>query len=233
VRSGAGFGQIWPGPPIRLVGVADALAVVFTDDSESAFVAARGTLPGTPGSLTMVDVRPTSTTFHQQRGRVDFPGRHVADAALSADGRWVFAPLVAPGQPGQLAVIEVTTLLPIDQDAGAPGVQHLGGEVSLPRTPLPNVLGRIVVDPRGDEVYCTSVGAIVRVNVAPTSAAFRRVVAIGDNIPPGEQVAALALSDAGERLFAATSTQVVEIDTVTLLSPRGWPLTGVVGLAFR
>lgn len=233
VRKGPGFGLMWPGPPIRLTGVADAKAMVFTDDSETGFVAALGALPGTPGSVSKVDVRPASATFHQQLARIDFFGRQVVDVAISADGAFLYLPLIATGQSGQLAVVDVATFSSIDQDPGAPGVQHLGGELSVARTPLPDVLGRIVADPRGDEVYCATTGAIVRVNVAPASPTFRSVVAIGDNLPAGELIATLVLSDAGERLYAATSTQVVEIDTTTLLSPRGWPMTGVVGLTFR
>jgi len=233
VRRGAGFGQPWPGGPVRLAGVHDTVALVFAPDGSLAYVAARGSAAGQGGSVTKVDVRAGSATFHQQLARIDFPRREVSDVALDPEGSTLYVALTAPGQPGQLATLDLGAFAPVDQDPGALGVQHLGGEISLPRTPLPDVLGKLAADPRGDDVYACTTGAVVRVTVAPSASAFRQVVATSDNIPAGELVAALAVSDAGERVYAATSRQVIELDATTLLSPRGWPLTGVVSLAFR
>jgi hypothetical protein len=233
VRDGPGFGQPWPGPPIRLAGVGDACGIAFDPDSRFAFVAARGTATGTPGSVSLVDVRPGSPTFHQQLARLEFPGRQATAIAIAGEPGTVFVPLVAPGRSAWLARLDAATFTPIDADPGTPGIQHLGGEVSLPRTPLPDVLGPLAADPRGEELYCGAVGAIVRVGVDPASPSFRRVVAITDNVRPADQVAAILLSDAGDRLYAITPLQVVEIDLRTLLSPRGWSVPGAVGLAFR
>lgn len=232
VRSGATFGQAWPGGAIRLANVADALAMVFSGDSTVGYVGARGG-SGAPGSVTKVDVRPGSATFHQQVARLQFPGQQVTGLALAGDGAVLCVGLVGGSQGGELALLDLATFTVIDVDAGAAGVQNLGGESSLPRTPLPAVLGQVAADPRGEEVYCASRGAIVRVNVARSLPVFRRVVTITDNLGGSVLVGALVVADAGDRLYVATPTQVVEIDAASRLSPRGWRISGAVGLAYR
>ncbi|MEZ5964845.1 MAG: hypothetical protein R3F56_13450 [Planctomycetota bacterium] len=233
VRKGVSLGQPWPGAPIRLAGVADARGMVFRSDSAEAFVASLGSASGTSGSVVRVDVDPSSPTFHQESARLAFPGHEVRDVAIAPDDSVLYVLLAAPGQRSQLAIVDRSTLVPVDQDPATPGVQHLGGELSVPRTAIPDVVERLLADPRGEEVYCSTLGGVVRVGVAPGSASPRQVVFIGDNISAAEVVAAMVLGDAGERLYAATLTQVVEIDTSTGLSPRGWPLQDVVALAFR
>src|SRR5690606_26149008 len=108
-----------------------------------------------------------------------------------------------------------------------------GGETSVPRTPLPAVLGSCIADPRGEELFCASLGAVVRAHVAEDSPAFRRVTTLAANLAPAQLVQHLALSDAGERLYVATDVHVVEFDTARLTSPRAWPIVGATGLALR
>ncbi len=231
-REGATFGQAWPGGAIRLANVADAVAMVFSGDSAVGYVGARGG-SGAAGSVTKVDVQPGSATFHQQVARLQFAGRQVTGLALAGDGAVLCIGLVGGSQGGELALIDLATFTVLDVDAGAAGVQNLGGETSLPRTPLPAVLGHVAADPRGEEVYCASRGGIARVNVARNLPVFRRVVTITDNLGGTVLIGALLVADAGDRLYVTTPTQVVEIDTVSRLSPRGWRISGAVGLAYR
>ncbi len=232
-RAGATFGQAWPAPPIRLENVVEANAMVFTFDSQTGFVAAKGQVAGTPGSVSRIDVHPTSATFHQQLARIEFPGFEVASIAISADGSTLYVPLVATGRPSEIAFIDVATFTRVDLDPAATGVQNLGGERSRPRTPLPDVLGRVAVDPRGEEIYCASLGAAVRVNVAPQAVAFRRVTTITDNIPATDLVGDIVVNDVGDFIYLTTSVRVVEIEAARLWSLRAWAMTGAVGLTLR
>jgi hypothetical protein len=232
VRATASFGMAWPGGPIQLVGTHDPTALVFTADSDTAFLAARG--DGTlPSSVSRIDTGPGSPTFHRQLARLEFPNHQVTCLALAPDGSTLYAPLTAAGRPGELALIDVATFTLIDVDQGAPGVQNLGGERSRPRTPLPDALHCIAVDPRGEEVFLGTLGAIVRVHVAVASPLLGRVASTTDDIPPGDAVSNVVVSGAGDFVYATTSQRVIEVDTVRLWSMRSWPVTGAVGLAFR
>ncbi len=231
-RAGAGFGQPWSGQPIRLELVPDARRIAFNPESTVAYVASLGLASG-GGELHRVDVNPSSPSFHQATGRIDFPGQLATDVAISSDGKRAYVTLVAVTAATEIAVLDLVTWQRVDMDAQAPGVQNLGGEVSRPRTQLPLVLGRVVADPRGAELYCATVGGVVRVNAEPLSPNFRRVTLLNANIGAEQVVNVLALDDAGTRLYAATDAQIVEFDTATLASSRAWPIAGTVGLSVR
>lgn len=231
-NAGASFGQP-VGPPIRLEVVPDVRRVVFDPATRFACVAALGTGSGPDGSLRRVDVRLGSPTFHQETDRIDFPGMLATDVALSSDGKRAYVALVAVTRATEIAVIDTQLWQLVDMDPQAPGVQNLGGERSLPRLRLPLVLGRLLADPRNGELYGATLGAVVRVNADPESPHFRRITTITAGIPAQEEVNVLALDDAGARLYAATQTQVIEIDTTTLAAPRSWPLRNVVDLSVR
>ncbi|MEZ5963725.1 MAG: hypothetical protein R3F56_07750 [Planctomycetota bacterium] len=231
VRANASFGQVWPGPAIRLEQVADACAMVFAHDSATAFVLAAGPASGGDARLARVDLRPSSPTFHQSTDELAFAGREAKGLALSPDGATLFVALqTATGT--EVAVVDVETFGERDMDPGTPGVQALGAEQSVPRTPLPSQLGRVVADPRGEWLYGATTGGIVRVDVQPTSPTFRRVVRIDDKLA-SDAVIALALAPAGEKLYAATRDLVVEYDTVTLLATWDWTPSGVVDITVR
>jgi len=232
VRAGTSFGRAWPGPSIRLEQVADPVGVVFTPDSATAFLVAAGPRSGGDASLTRIDVDPRSATFHQGSGELTFPGRQAGGVAIAVAGDVVYVALDAAAG-AQIAVIDVASFQEIDMDPGAPGVQALGAEVSVPRTPLPSQLGPLLVDPRGGVLYAATLGALIRVDVAPNSPTFRNVSRIDDKVDPAEPVVALALADAGEALYAATASVVVEFDPLTGRATRDWVLTDVVDLVLR
>lgn len=227
LRDGTSFGQPWPGAAIRLSNVADAVAMVFSGDSRVAYVSARG------GRVVKVDVRPGSPTFHAELARLDFAGRQAHGLGLVADGTVLCVALTGASRGGELALIDLATFTAIDVDATAPGVQNLGGEVSRPRAPLPNTLGALAADGRGEQVYVAALAAIARVNVARHLANFGAVTIIIDNIGPTQAVGDILVSDAGDRIYATTPTQVIEIEAATGLSPRGWPFRDAVALAYR
>lgn len=232
-REGATFGQVWPGAPIRLEYVPDACAMVFTRDNQAAFVVAEGTRSGGHGSLARIDANPSSATFHQVTARMVFDGRLATDLALAVDDQTVYVPLIGADGQSEIAVVDVVSFVERDMDPGTPGVQALGAEQSVPRTPLPTILGRVVVDPRGDIVYCATLGGILRVDVAPASPNFRRVTWIGDKLDPHDLILALQLAPAGETLYAATVERVVEFDAPSGLVTRQWLLPGVVDFTLR
>jgi hypothetical protein len=232
-RIGASFGQPWAGRSLRLENVADPQGMVFTPDSEVAFVASLGAARGGAGSIKRIDVHPTSPTFHQVTGELDFAGRLVTDLAASGDGRTLFVALPALVGPSEIAVIDVATFTPRDMDPGTPGTQNLGAELSVPRTPLPAFLGRLLADPRGQELFAATFGGVARVHVDSDSPHFRRVSNITANISPGQLVVALALSDAADRLYAATTLHVAEFDTAQLVPLRAWAISGANALALR
>ncbi len=232
-RIGSSFGQLWPGSPIRLEQIADPRGMVFTPDSRTAFVASLAGLNGAGGSVRRIDVQPGSGLFHQETGQIEFSGYLAADVAIAADGSTLYVPLVNASGLSELAVVDVATFVARDMDLGAPGVQNLGGELSRPRTALPSLLAKTVVDPRGEEVYCATVGGVVRVNVASESPLFRRVTMLNASIAPNQFVTVLALTDAADRLYAATNWKIVEFDTRVGTALRMWGISGTTGLALR
>jgi hypothetical protein len=231
--AGPSFGQVTPGPQIRLERIADARGMAFTPDSRTAFVAALGPRSGSAGSLTRIDTRLGSASFHQATGQIDFPDRLATDVAVAADGSAAYVSLASASGQSEIAVVDVATFSLVDMDQGTPGVQNLGGELSRPRTPLPSILSRVLADPRGEELLCATVGGVVRVNVAADSPFFRRVTLINGNIAPNQLVTTLALTDGADRLYVATAVHVVEYDTRLLSVLRSWAIGGTTALTLR
>jgi hypothetical protein len=132
-----------------------------------------------------------------------------------------------------VAVIDVETFTERDMDPGTAGVQALGAEQSFPRTPLPSRLDRVVVDPRGDLLYCATLGAVLRVDLSSPPNSARQVTTLVDKIGAHEEIVALAVSAAGETLYVGTPDQVVEYDAAALRPIRSWMTSGLVDLALR
>lgn len=233
MRAGANFARPWPGRELQLELVADPLAIVFTADGKTAYVAAAGPRSGGSASLTRIDTDPTSPTFHEPTGVLVFPGRVATGLAADPLGLTLYVPLLAPSGLSEVAVVDGPSFTERDMDAGAPGVQALGGERSVPRTPLPTRLGRAVLEPRGEVLYCSTVGGVLRVDVEPASPTFRSVLLVDDKLGPNDQVVALATTDAGEALYVATDEMVVEYAWGQGPAQRTWTLPGIVDLALR
>ncbi len=232
-RDGATLGQPDPRGNLRVEGIGDARTLLFTPDGARAFVISERGGDGSGAALVLVDVRLGSTTYHQELGRVTFPGCLGTAGALSPDGATVYVGLQQPGGLGELAIVDTASLVVFDADIPTAGVQNLGGEVSRARTPLPRGMARLAADPRGGVVYFGSIGSIGRVQVDPTVPSFARLVSATGGLAFNAQVTSIAIADAGERIYLATAGEVVEVDPSTLTRARAWPIADTLALILR
>ena len=99
----------------------------------------------------------------------------------------------------------------------------------------------IVADPRGKYVYVSntgnsrtnSVSGVARCIVDKNDPNFRQVTFITQGISATATMWGVALSDAGDRLYASTGNTILEYDTATLKRLRSWSVSQVYYLAHR
>lgn len=206
-------------------GTIDALEILFLSDGSLGFISCLGL--GHQPALTRFDATLGSSTYHQALGQATFTG-FLMSTTISNDDSRVFVAAASLGSFAEVQVIDTATLMPIDQDPGTPGVQHIGGELSFPATPLGRVIGGIVSDPRDRFLYISVWGSpvndarLIQLDMDPESPTFRSSVVYNTGLMQRAQMGALAISDAGDRLYLAVTGQneIHEIDTATMTQLR-------------
>jgi hypothetical protein len=226
------FGNAHPAKKIALGGFGDAIEMVCHPDGKLAYLGGLGLISG-PGSVVRVDIDPASTTFHQLLpGSVSWPGRFVWGIDISRDGKFLYAGMGPLSGPSEVAVIDTATFTAIDFDAKRAGQQNLGGERSVPRTPIPVLMNNVRVGPRGHYIYTShSRGIVTRIDIRSSSPTFRQVVLLQTPSKFTTNTRGLEISDAGDKLYFDGGS-VYEINTGTMKilrtwkgASRGWHLT--------
>lgn len=234
----ATFGQPFPGGGFP-AGSISALTMHFTPDGDVGFLSSLGV--GGPAGVTRYDTRIGSPTYHQPTGSYTAFGHFLFVSAISPDGSIVFAGSAQPGQTAEIAVIHAQSMLQVDWDPGAPGVQNIGGEQSRPQTPTNRTLGGMAVDPRGRWLWYSCSGSVagpaqlVRVDIDPASAQYQQFATYTTGLPSTATLAAVVVSDAGDRVYLAVTSAgtVHEIDAVTLNQLRTFSVASANQLALR
>lgn len=233
-RVGLTLGQPHPRGNLRIEGIADARALLFGVTGGRAIVLSEAGGDGSGAALVFVDVDVTSPTYNTELGRVTFPGCVATAGSVAPDGTAVYVALSqSAGGLGELAIVDTATLTVFDADLPAAGIQNLGGEISRSRTPLPRGMARLAGDPRGGIVYFASIGSLGRIQVDPTSPEFARIVTATGGVGFNEPVVALAIADAGEKIYLATGAAIVELDPATLTRARSWAVPDTISLLVR
>lgn len=232
------FGKPFPGGPINLGTVREPLEMLFAPDGNTGYVGSLR-LVGGPASVRRFDTRPGSPSYHKQTGIVSFPGRFMFDFEITADGTTVFAPVGPLGGNTEVMLIDAKTLALIDVDPGAPGIQGIGGEKSVPRTPTGRVVGGIVAGPRGRFLFVSTAGPgggrVIKVNVDRTSSSFRKFVVYTTGNPACAIMGGMAISDAGDLLYVAVRGGgiVQEVDAAAMRLKRTFRISSPGVLALR
>lgn len=218
-------GNPYPGPVLD-PGSISTIRIEFTRNSKVGYVSSLGI--GGPAGVLRYDTDPSSTTFHQQTGSATFPGKFVWDARLSPDDTRLFVSVSPLGSFGEIAVVDARTMQVLDWDPVAPGIQNIGGEVSLPVTPLGRVCWSVAVGPRNRFLYITVSGSVagparfLRVNIDASSPDFRKFVVYTTGLATGDTLYNVLLSPAGDTAYLAigNTTKLHEIDTATMTQRR-------------
>lgn len=219
---------------LRVEGIADARAILFGVAGGRAVLLSETGGDGSGAALIFIDADVRSPTYNTELSRVTFPGCIASAGSVAPDGSAVYVALSQTvGGLGELAIVDTVTLSVFDADLPAAGIQNLGGEISRSRTPLPRGMARLAGDPRGGTVFFASVGSLGRIQVEPTSPEFARIVTATGGIGFNEPVVALAITDAGERVYLATRASIVELDPATLTATRTWPVPDTLSLLVR
>lgn len=230
------FGTQFSGGNIKLGAVIDALAMEFTKDGRIGVLGTLG-LFGGGADVRKYDTNAASTNYHKQLGNQLFSGQFMFAFAVLQDDQTVAAAVAPLGQAGQVALIDLTTMQLIDIDPKTAGYQSIGTEPGT-RTPIGRVVSDMVTGPRGKYLYLantenvnsTLIYSILQIVIDRKDPSFGKWV----KVTTSSSVSSLAISDAGDRLYAATGTAIQEHDTQSLANVvRSWNVTGVGRLAFR
>ncbi|MHC4897900.1 MAG: hypothetical protein ACYTGW_12430 [Planctomycetota bacterium] len=233
------FGQPFPGGNIKLGNIIDAIRIEFTSDGKLGILGTLG-LFGGGADVRKYDTNLSSSNHHKQLANIKFGGEFMFAFTLLPDGKTIAAPMAPLGAPGQIRLIDVATMKVIDIDPIAAGIQSIGKEARGTRTPVGRVVSDVVAGPRGKYDYATNsenlsgkvTYSILRILVDRKDPGFGKWVRIQAGIT--NSVNALAVSDAGDRLYAATATAINEYDTSNLGAVRrSWNISSVRRLAFR
>lgn len=236
--SSATFGQPFPGGGF-LAGSISALDLHFTPDGDTGFLSSLGI--GGPAGVTRFDTRIGSATYHQNTGAFALPGQFVFASGIATDGTVVYAAAANLGATAEVAQIHAASLAAIDWDAGAPGVQNIGGEQSRAPTPIGRTVGGLAADPRGRWLYIASSGSVVnsamlvRVDVDPASANYTRFQVYATGLSASATLGAVVVSAAGDRVYLASTSDnaVHEIDAAAFTQVRTFAVNAASGLALR
>ncbi|MCA8970407.1 MAG: hypothetical protein KDC95_11500 [Planctomycetes bacterium] len=222
-------GTPFPGPTID-PGSLSTIRIEFTKDSKTGYVSTLG-IGGSP-AVFRYDTDPASTTFHQRNGTTTFSGKFVWDARISPDDTKLYVSVAALGSVGEIAVVDAKTMQVLDWDPGAPGIQNIGKEVTLPVTPLGRVCWSVAVGPRHRYLYISVSGSVsgparfVRVNVDPTSPDYRKFVVYTTGLATNDTLYNVLISPAGDTayLVIGSTKKLHEIDTATMTQRRVFTL---------
>jgi DNA-binding beta-propeller fold protein YncE len=215
-------------PPVPMP-FAVPIDLAFAPDGLRAYVTTLGL--NVPVSIAVLDTDPASATYHQVVGGVPVPGGPICTAIeMDPAGRYLYIALNSGGSE-DIAVLDVTTLTLVDFDPSTPGVQHLGWLYGLGA-----YINDMVVLPRGGQLLCGERGGVRLIDVLPTSPTLGNSVFVPLGTSTLANVFAIAVSPAGDRLYAAeyTSHQVTEFDSTLSTVLRLWPTVNAPeGLGIR
>ena len=232
------FGKPFPGGNIKLGTTIDALRFHFTSDGRFGFLGTLGLFGGG------ADVRKYDTklgvNYHKQLANIKFSGNFMFAFTLLPDDRTIAAPMAPLGSTGVIHLIDSVTMKVIDIDPISAGVQSIGKEARGTRTPVGVVVSDVVASPRGKYLYAGNVEnvngrvthSVLQIVVDRKDANFGKWVKVTAGLT--STVGAVAVSDAGDRLYATTGTVVNEYDTQKLGTVlRSWSVGQVRRLAYR
>ncbi len=231
------FGSQFSGGNIALGSIIDALRMEFTSNGKIGVLGTLG-LFGGGADVRKYDTAVGSTTYHKQLGNVQFSGMYMFAFAVLKDDSTVAAAMAPLGSPGQVPLIDLNTMQVIDIDPITAGIQSIGTEVRTTRTPIGRVVSDAVCGPRGKYLYLANteniggnlVYSILQIVIDRKDPSF----GTWTKATTSSSVNGLAISDAGDRLYAATATAIQEHDTQKLTTVvRSWTVSGVARLAFR
>jgi DNA-binding beta-propeller fold protein YncE len=228
----ATFGQAFPGPSVPL-GNIDTMNMVFTPDGRNGFIGVLGLF--SMATVMQVDTLLSSPNYNTVLGSLTFPGKYCWGIDIDRDGLWLYAAVGPFTGPMEIAVINALTFQVMDMDPGAAGVQNLGGEISIPRTPTSRQITNIQLDPRGRVLYMAEYSSLGALNVDQGSPGFRTLTRVTAGLA-SSGATGLAVSDAGELLYVglASGGAVLEFDTTTMTQLRSFPVgSNITYIGFR
>ena len=192
---------------IPMGAVIDPLYMEFTSDSKIGILGTLG-LFGGGAQLRKIDTDPRSTNYNKQVGLWQGRSRFMFGFARVTDT--VFAAAHSSlGGTTVVDLIDIRTMKRVTRIAG---------------TGFGPVSWGLVADPRGHILYVAnngngrnnSVSGIARIIVDPSDPKYRTVTWITDKIRATGDVKGLAVSDAGDRLYAVIDSNVRVYDAATL-----------------
>jgi DNA-binding beta-propeller fold protein YncE len=205
------------------------LDLAFAPDGLRAFVAPIGL--NVPVSIAVLDTDPAGATFHQITGGVPVPGYPICTAIeMDPAGHYLYIALNS-GSAEDIAVLDVTTMTLVDFDPLTPGVQYMAWNY-----PLGAYINDMVVVPRGGQLLIGERGGVRLLDVSLTSITLGSSVFVPLGTSTLANVFAIAVSPAGDRLYAGeyTSHQVTEFDAALATVLRSWPTVNAPeGLGIR
>jgi hypothetical protein len=198
----ANFGNRWAGGgpnPIPLGPIGDGLSLLFSTDGRRSYFINLGTRGGSR-LYREFDTDPTSPSLHTELRALNPVGPVWAFShAVARDGARAFLALRGLNGPAEIAVLDLNAWVQLDMDSGAPGIQNLGGELSIPRTNIAANVTGLAVDPRGRYLYMAERTSLARLDVDPNSANYRSVMR-----PPGTTASSIdqvEVTAAGEMVY--------------------------------
>ena len=233
------FGKPFPGGNIKLGTTIDALRIEFTSNGRIGILGTLGFFGG-GADVRKYDTVLSSTTYHKQLANIKFAGQFMFAFTLLPDDRTIAAAMAPLGSPGVIHLIDTATMKVIDIDPINAGVQSLGKEASGARTPVGRVVSDVVAGPRGKYLYVANTENLagrvtysaLQIVVDRKDPNFGKWVKITAGIAGGSS--AVAVSDAGDRLYVSAGSKINEYDTQKLTTVlRSWNVTSVRTLAYR
>ena len=224
------FGTPFPGGGFPAGGIT-ALNMEFSSDGALGYLSSLGF--GSATQLALIDTVIGSPTYHQAIASTSFPGELLFWIDVTPNDQFLFAVTAALGANGTISVLNPFALTEIDWDPGAPGIQAIGGEISVPATPLGRVNPAVVSDPRSRYLFVSVWGStsgtragLLRIDIDPQSPNFRSFVRYTTGIPVDGRPRSIAISDAGDRVYLSIqdTNEVHEIDAETMTQLRTFPL---------
>lgn len=200
----ARFGQPVAGPVLDPKTIS-AMRMLFNPPGTRGYLATLGI--GGPAAFVEYNTIIGSTTQHAELRRINFSGKFVFEAQITADGSRAFVAVAPLGGDGEIAIIDPRTMRIVDWDLQTAGIQNIGGEKSRPRTPLGRVQTSLAIDGRKRYLYIANAGgasgsaSLIRLCVERGHPDFGKTTNYTRDLPTREMLGNVLVSPAGDTVF--------------------------------